>query len=182
MKQNKINIKLIAIIIYFILSVSTLIYQKYTTAKVVEKADSAIQRQKEYSESIKTEESVIPQQSADINAVVVEDNGSQNVPSTDLFLKAVEAEKGEQQQQAQPQILDYGAQVAAYEAQAKAQQEKAAQQAAARQATAAQAYTAPMQQQVQPSAAANKMAASPVTAEKPQETKLNKLETRRIFK
>lgn len=179
MKQSKINIKLIAIIIYFILSVSTLIYQKYTTAKVVEKADRAIQRQKEYSQKVKTEETFIPEQSLPVNAAVVQEGYTQNVPSTDLFLKAVAAEKGDAQQQPQPQVLDYGAQVAAYEAQAKAQQERATKQVA-QQAPAQQAYTAPAPQQRQ--AVVNKSAAPLTQQEKEQGTKINKLETRRIFK
>lgn len=178
MKQNKINIKVIAIIIYFILSVSMLIYQKYATAKVVEKADRVIQRHKQYSQTVQAEQSFTPQENLPINAPVEEERYKESVPSTDLFLKAVQAEKGDTQQQAQPQILDYGSQVAAYEAQAKAQRE-----AAVRQTVAPQANTTSVpSRQTGAAAVANKNPASLIQPEKQQETKLNKLETRRIFK
>ncbi len=176
MKQSKINIKVIAIVIYFILFVSVLIYQHYATARVVEKADRAIQRQKEYSQTVTAPAAVAPEQNMQINAAVVQEDYKESVPSTDLFLKAVESEKGEQQQ-GQPQILDYGAQVAAYEAQAKAQQQKAAQQP-----QSPQAYTAPLPPQRQTGAVVNRNPAPLTQQEKEQGTKLNKLETRRIFK
>ncbi len=180
MKQNKINIKVIAVIVYFILFFSVLIYQNYTTTKVVERADREIQRQKAYSEQIRAEEEAAASSSQDvkINTGLVQQDYTESVPSTDLFLKAVQAEKGGQAQQNQPQILDYGAQVAAYEAQANAQKATAARQAPTGQVGSPVSVPSQMG-----TAAVNNTNTSPrVQAEKQQETKLNKLETRRIFK
>ena len=175
MQVRKINIKVIIIIVYFILTFAMLIRQSYTSAEVVKRAEREIQRQKEYSEQILTNEKVA---SPAIKEIGVQERSVESVPSTDLFLKAVQAEKGDTQQQAQPQILDYGSQVAAYEAQAKAQRE-----AAVRQTVAPQANTTSVpSRQTGAAAVANKNPASLIQPEKQQETKLNKLETRRIFK
>lgn len=174
MQVRKINIKVIVIIVYFILTFAMLIRQSYTSAEVVKRAEREIQRQKEYSAQMKTEEAVA---APAVKNIEVRESSVESVPSTDLFLKAVQAEKGAQQQQEQPQVLDYGAQVAAYEAQAKAQQQKAVQNTGNQ-----QAYTAPLPSQRQTGVAANTNTASSAQPEKQQETKLNKLETRRIFK
>lgn len=125
-------------------------------------------------QDLQQERTIYVPEEAVYDANVQEQN---RVPSTDLFLKAAQAEKGEDQQ-AQPQVLDYGAQVAAYEAQVKAKE----QQAGVRQAAGTpQTYTAPVQQRPQ-QAGAVKSPTSLIQPEKQQETKLNKLETRRIFK
>ena len=177
MEFRKININLVIIIVYFVLSISFLAYQHYRSAEIIARADREIQRQKEYSETLKDSATPEPQEEVQISAAVAGEGYQENVPSTDLFLKAAQAEKGEQQQ-VQPQVLDYGSQVAAYEAQVKAKE----QQAGARQAAGTpQTYTAPVQQRPQ-QAGAVKSPTSLIQPEKQQETKLNKLETRRIFK
>lgn len=176
-----------SVIIFFLLIalfISYIVYDSINTKRYLKRiAQERAANQKAYAEEqvrITAEEEAARKVQAEAEEerkrYALEEEGK--VPSTDLFLKAVQAEKGDTQQQAQPQILDYGSQVAAYEAQAKAQREAAVRQTAAPQANA----TSVPSRQTGAAAVANKNPASLIQPEKQQETKLNKLETRRIFK
>lgn len=179
------NKKDYSVLIFFVLSalfigfviynmVSTKIYLKKVAEKRAAFQKAYAEQQKQIAAEGAAQKRLIPQ-AEDGFYVEPPVEEQKRVSSTELLMKAVEAEKGAiQTEEQKQQALDYGAQVAAYEAQVKAQQQAAQQKV--------QQPTLNRASQPQPTQRANTQQAAATQTQQEGGTKLNKLETRRIFK
>lgn len=165
---------LVALFIGFVIynMISTRIYLRKVAEKRAAFQKAYAEQQKQIAAEQKKQERFIPQ--TQDGFYVDPPVEQQNRPSsTDLLMQAASAERQAQQQ---TETLDYGAQVAAYEEQVKAQQQ-AAQQRTQQPQTVNMPRT---QQQARPAVQTTAKPAAQKTEESG--TKINKLETRRIFK
>lgn len=210
LKKRFIFVLLRIIFFYMLASFGIVAYQSYSTQKFREKIAAeraefmkAYEAQQAQLEQEKKAEGLLqrrPELSVYIDPAQ-ETEVNTRVSSTDLFLQSVKSERvaeGIVDQTQQEQVLDYGAQVAAYDAQIKAQEEAEAAKIAAQEAQrraqeqnaaysvkqyqAGQVQSKPKTVVAQPKKVQQQKVVPPNNKKQEQGTQVKKLETRRIFK
>jgi hypothetical protein len=174
-EKHKVNFNFILLAVYLVFTVAIIFYQRYSAAKVSEKAEAVIARQSMLDKQIadSQQQQFTPDTSGSAFDINAQPAAAEDASSTDMFMKSVKQERASQGMdeniEKQP-VLDYGAEVRDYQAKVRSeeqpnvpQQQAAAPQANVQQPQAAQA-SAGQQQAAQP-------------------TKINKLQTTKgIFK
>jgi hypothetical protein len=186
-QKRKVNFNVILLVVYLIFAVAIIFYQRYSAAKVSEKAEAVIARQsmldKQMSEE-QQQQQFTPDTSGSAFDMAQPAAAAEGASSTDMFMQSVKQERANQGMdgniEKQP-VLDYGAEVKDYQAKVRSEEQV---QAAAPQQNIQQMQAVAARQNIQQMQALPQNQAQPSAGQQAaQPTKINKLQTTKgIFK